>query len=92
MNAPQLLNRAAEIMQQRADEYDQPSGERSMAKTVAAFNAITGRDLTEREGWEFMLVLKQVRLFQTETHHQDSAEDAISYSALLAECSAGMGK
>lgn len=88
MNATQLLNRAAEIMKQRADEYDQPTGERSMEKTVAAFNAITGRDLTEREGWEFMLVLKQVRLFQTDRHHQDSAEDAISYAALLAECSA----
>lgn len=88
MTASQLLNRAAEIMRQRADEYDQPTGERSMAKTVAAFNAITGRDLTEREGWEFMLVLKQVRLFQTDKHHHDSAEDAISYAALLAECSA----
>lgn len=86
--ATQLLNRAAELLDERGKQYDQPTGERSMAKTVAAFNAITGRDLTEREGWEFMLVLKQVRLFQTDKHHQDSAEDAISYAALMAECSA----
>lgn len=92
MTAPQLLNRAAELLEERGKQYDKPTGERSMAKTVSAFNAITGRDMTEREGWEFMLVLKQVRLFQATTHHQDSAEDAISYAALLAECSAGMDK
>ena len=29
--------------------YDKPDGERSMGKTVAAFNAVTGRDLSEAE-------------------------------------------
>lgn len=32
-----------------------------------------------------MLVLKQVRQWQTPKYHKDSAEDAVSYSALLAE-------
>jgi hypothetical protein len=76
--APELLGRAAMHMHDRASTYDTPSGERSMGKTVAAFNAVTGRDLTESEGWLLMALLKQVRLFARSEYHQDSAEDAIA--------------
>lgn len=85
MTAPQLLEKAASHMRDRAATYDSPEGERSMAKTVAAFNAITGRDLTETEGWLLLQVLKDVRLFQSPGYHADSAEDGIAYSALKAE-------
>jgi len=51
MRAPDLLAKAAELMLERGRTYDEEGGERSMGKTVAAFNAITGRDLTEAEGW-----------------------------------------
>lgn len=83
--APEMLNRAAEIMAERGKQYDKPSGERSMGKCVAAFNIITGQDLSESEGWLFMAVLKQVRLFTKDGYHSDSADDAIAYLALLAE-------
>ena len=84
--APEFLHRAATIIEERGKQYDKPSGERSMGKTVQAFNAITGQDLTEEQGWAFMLVLKQVRFFSNTTApHRDSLEDAIAYSALLAE-------
>ena len=85
VTAPQLLEKAASHMRDRAATYDRPEGERSMAKTVAAFNAITGRDLTETEGWLLIQVLKDVRLFQHPGYHADSAEDGIAYSALKAE-------
>ena len=85
VTAPQLLEKAASHMRDRAATYDSPEGERSMAKTVAAFNAITGRDLTETEGWLLLQVLKDVRLFQRPGYHADSAEDGIAYSALKAE-------
>ena len=85
VTAPQLLEKAASHMRDRAATYDSPEGERSMAKTVAAFNAITGRDLTETEGWLLLQVLKDVRLFQRPGYHADSAEDGIPYSALKAE-------
>lgn len=85
MRAPDLLAKAAELMIERGRTYDEESGERSMGKTVAAFNAITGRDLTEAEGWLLMQVLKDVRLFTRETYHADSAEDCIAYAALKAE-------
>lgn len=83
--AAELLGRAARHLHDRANTYDKPEGERSMGRTVAAFNAITGRDVTESEGWLFMAVLKQARLFARSDYHSDSAEDGIAYLALLAE-------
>lgn len=87
-SAPALLQRAADIMVERGKQYDKPEGERSMGKCVEAFNAITGRNLTEPEGWLLLQVLKDVRLFQRAGYHQDSAEDCIAYAALKAEAKA----
>jgi hypothetical protein len=84
--AEDFLRRAATIMNSRGAQYDKPDGERSMGKCVAAFNIITGRDLTEAEGWLLLQVLKDVRQWQTPAaYHADSAEDAVAYSALKAE-------
>lgn len=83
--APELLGRAAAHMHDRASTYDTLDGTRSMGKAVTAFNAITGRNLTESEGWLLMQVLKDVRLFTRQDYHADSAEDCISYAALKAE-------
>jgi hypothetical protein len=87
-SAPGLLKKAADHMAERAKQYDKPDGERSMGKAVQAFNAITGRDLTEPEGWLLLQVLKDVRLFQRDGYHADSAEDCIAYAALKAEAKA----
>lgn len=90
-DAPTLLSAAATHMRDRADTYDQPDGERSMGRTVAAFNLITGRilvpgrSLTESEGWLLLQILKDVRDRQREKPHRDSLEDGIAYSALKAE-------
>ena len=80
-----FLYAAADHMRDRAATYDKPEGERSMAATVAAFNNITGHQLSEADGWLMMTILKLVRLNQREGFHQDSAEDAVAYAALLAE-------
>ena len=85
MNAPELLKKALGHMLDRATTYDQPQGERSMGKTVDAFNIITGRDLTESEGWLLLQVLKDVRDRQRDAPHIDSLEDCIAYAALKAE-------
>lgn len=82
--AADYLRIAEAIMQERGEQYDSPKGERSMGKTVAAFNTITGRDLTEAEGWLFMSVLKKVRQYQG-SPHEDSCEDDVAYAALFAE-------
>ena len=87
MKATEILSKAEEHMLARASQYDQEEGERSMLKTVTAFNAITGNCMTEAEGWLFMVTLKQVRLFTNLNQpSKDSCEDAVAYSALLAEC------
>jgi hypothetical protein len=82
--AEQFLSQAADLLIERGKQYDKPGGERSMGSTVKAFNAITNKTLSESEGWLFMSILKRVRQFQG-PYHKDSAEDAVSYSALEAE-------
>lgn len=83
--APELLGRAASLLTERGKDYDRPEGERSMSKTVDAFNAITGCEMTVTEGWLFMMCLKQVRTFTGEKPHYDSLHDLIAYAALMAE-------
>lgn len=84
-SALSLLEAAAGHIRNRAAAYDKPQGERSMGQTVAAFNAVTGRDLSESEGWLLMELLKAVRDFTTPGGHEDSQEDRIAYAALGAE-------
>lgn len=88
VTAHSVLQRAANHMSARAATYDSPGGERSMDKAVLAFNAITGRDLDESEGWLLLQQLKNVRLFTADGYHKDSAEDATAYTALMAEAKA----
>lgn len=85
VTAEQMLNKASTIMDQRGKQYDKPHGERSMAATVTAFNAITGMALSESHGWLLMALLKMVRDNQRELPHVDSLEDLIAYSALYGE-------
>ena len=86
MNAPELLQRAAQIMQERGKQYDKPKGERSMGRAVAALNTILGRAaLSESEGWLLMQILKDVRDRQRQVPHIDSLEDGVAYAALKAE-------
>lgn len=83
-----FLKAAVRIQDERAKDYDKPEGERSMAATVAAFNAITGQSLTEAHGWLLLETLKNVRLFTAQGFHFDSALDGVSYSSLKAEAKA----
>ena len=83
VTAASMLTAALGHMEDRAKTYDAPGGERSMGKTVAAFNTITGHTLTEEAGWLFMILLKAVRAQTDKT--LDSLEDMVAYSALLGE-------
>lgn len=83
--AGDFLQIAQSILEQRGKQYDKPKGERSMAATVAAFNAITGQSLTEPHGWLLLTLLKLVRDNQREAPHEDSCMDLVTYSSLYAE-------
>ena len=81
-----FLSTALSLLEERGKDYDQPQGERSMGRTVAAFNSITNKELTEAEGWLLLQILKDVRQWQNpDKYHADSAEDCVSYAALKAE-------
>lgn len=84
MNAEEILIKAAGHLADRAKTYDKPEGERSMRKTVDMFNVLTGGELTEEEGWMFMVLLKMVRSQQGE-HRADNYEDGAAYFALAGE-------
>jgi uncharacterized membrane protein len=92
VKATEFLHKAAALMEARGKEYDRPEGERAMGRAVQAFNAITGRDLSEPEGWLLLQVLKDVRQWQRPTYHADSAEDCVAYAALKAEALAASTK
>lgn len=83
--APDLMRAGIAIMEERAQEYGAPQGERSVPAIVTAFNAITGHTITEAQGWLFMQLLKNVRMFAAPSFHRDSAVDGINYCALMAE-------
>lgn len=86
--AGEFLLTANATLAERGKQYDAGGKqERSMAKVVAAFNAIHGSSfvhLTEAQGWAFMAILKLVR--GAHKPHADSALDLVGYSALYAEC------
>lgn len=83
-NSIQFLEAAAQHQRDRAGTYDSPQGERSMGKTVQAFNIITGKSLSEADGWLLLQLLKDVR-DQANGPHLDSLEDCIAYASLKAE-------
>lgn len=84
--ATDLLRRSIEIQDERALDYDQPGGERSMGKVVQAFNAIKGREvLVESDGWLLQVLLKMVRDQSRQHAHRDSCEDLVSYGSLYSE-------
>lgn len=87
IHASDLLIEAADTIDQRGKQRDQANGERSMARTVAAFNALTGKELNEVDGWKFMAVLKLAR--SRCGHNLDDYIDGAAYMALAGEAAEG---
>lgn len=91
--APAFLQSALQTLTQRGKDYDKPDGERSAASVSVAFNAITGRNLTEAEVWLILQLVKDVRQWQNPgRYHADSALDCVAYAALKAEALAKGGE
>lgn len=89
-NAEDLLTAAAETIKQRATEKDLAK-ERSMKKAIDSFNQEWGTELTEEQGWNFMVHLKRARAKGAKLNPDDYI-DMISYTALQAECRLNQGK
>lgn len=84
MKAHEFLERGVQHMKDRAALRDSPEGERSMGRTVAAFNAMFGTNLTEVQGWQFMELLKMSRSTQGD-FHADDHEDGAAFAGLAGE-------
>jgi hypothetical protein len=82
VEASELLRRAARIIDDRQTLRDQGS-ERSMTKTVSAFNALTGSSLSVTDGWVFMAILKLAR--SQHGSDIDNFIDGAAYMALAGE-------
>ena len=81
--AQDVLRNAADTIDARAAERGEVQ-ERSMARTVAMFNAHWDTNLTEQQGWSFMQHLKAAR--NRSGHKDDDLLDKTAYAALEAEC------
>ena len=84
-SAPNLLQIGVDAMRNRAASRDN-DGERSMAKTVAAFNALSGQSISEEDGWLFMVCLKLARSMNGSKKIADDYADGAAYLALQGEC------
>lgn len=82
--AHQYLQQSIEILETRSTERDTDT-ERSMKKCVEAFNMLTSSNMSETEGWLFMLLLKISRS-RGGCYKEDDYLDLIGYAALTAEC------
>lgn len=80
-----ILRKAADTIEERGKQRDGSGQERSMARTVAAFNAMTDHKLTEEDGWLFMQYLKDSRS-RAGQFTEDDYLDKAAYAALQAEC------
>lgn len=85
--SPDILKACLEVQEQRGASRDAPNGERSMKRTVDMFNACFGTNLTETQGWQFMVCLKMARSVHGD-FNMDDYIDGTSYFALAGECEA----
>lgn len=77
-----LLKLAANTIVARGAKRDSGS-ERSMERIVKVFSALTDHEITEEEGWLFMVVLKLCR--ERTGSDMDNWVDGAAYMALAAE-------
>jgi hypothetical protein len=93
MTAPELLRKAADIIEARGIQYDTAgkSQERSMPRICEIFGETTGRQMTIGEGYQFLIALKTARL-ETAPDSVDSYVDRLAYMALKDEHEMGVLK
>lgn len=84
MDACEILHAASECIGDRAKDRDLPDGERTMARTIAAFEALTKVKISEPQGWLFMVILKAARA-TAGRHRADDWIDLCGYGALAGE-------
>lgn len=82
-NAKLMLQEAAKCLEDRASERDIKE-ERSMKAAVEAFNAMFDTQLTEEQGWHFMVLIKMSRS-KGGAYRRDDYVDGAAYFGLAGE-------
>ena len=85
--AQDILISGAMAIKDRSSVRDDDCG-KSMSRTVGFFDSLTGKEMTEREGWIFMACVKLSRSQQGE-FHEDDYIDAAAYIALAGAAAYG---
>jgi hypothetical protein len=83
----EILEEAVQVLKQRGVDYDgkgYQGGGRSMAQTIAIFKAFTGIELSELDGWRFLISLKLARS-TTGKPKRDTYIDLAGYAGLAGE-------
>lgn len=85
--AEAILQHGVHMLRKNAKARDsEETGERSMARCVQAFNVLTGQELTETQGWQFMQCLKLARATTPGApHNADDFIDGAAYAGLACE-------
>src|ERR1700737_2592033 len=89
MKAREFLQSAINTLADRGSQYESGQEENSMRQIVELENELIGAQLSELEGWFFMLSLKLVRLrksIEQGKASKDSIVDLLGYTAKLGEC------
>ena len=81
-NAEDILNLSKKMLEDRGRLRDN-GDERSMERIVKVFNALTDNNLSEVDGWTFMVVLKLCR--ERTGSDYDNWVDGAAYMALAGE-------
>jgi hypothetical protein len=84
MRAEEILKEAQATLIDRGLNYDSDGGERTMDVLVPAFNMITGHNLTRKQGYLFMVLLKAARS-QQGADKMDNWVDMAAYAGLAGE-------
>lgn len=79
-----ILLTAQRTLEERGQQRDQPGGERSMPSIVRIYQAITGKAMSEHDGYMFMVSLKLARM-QSGEPDLDHYVDGAAYFALAGE-------
>ena len=83
-SACSILAEASERVHDRSIARDNLH-ERSMRRCVDGFNALTGHELTEDQGWLFMVFLNMARAQNGNRYEKDNYVDGAAYLAFSGE-------
>ena len=82
--AQEILTNCKNLIGEKGKGYD-GNQERSFTAVAQAYNAINNTGISGANIAEILLLVKLVRQANSEGYHLDSAEDAVSYCALMVE-------